>query len=1217
MDTNDFMIWNTDSAQLCSWLPSRLSLRIGLWIFLVIVPVACTGGWVLTRLQQDLVETRSYSAEVFAHQAMQAIDRVVAERSGDALVFAQLGQSRHLDPAELQKLSRQLLAAYAPFYVLAAASDSTGRIIAASHLDEAGGLTASHEVLGYSVMDAAWFHAALEGHDPVHVQEYHDDALVNLLQRDRNPVMSFSAPMRDRNGTLVGVWSAWMSLEPVRALLIDMQGKASTSTSLSLVLATSSGIPILTVGSSSRHAPAASAVSTGFSMWPSMGWRVDVYSEEKDGQRFPLGMLWGLTALIVVTGIGVISWLIQRRLLAPVSLLIAHAQAVIAHSQVVRLSTVSSSGQPQPSGLLISLLGRGDEIGELARTMDELEREVQNQFSRLVTLNGVSRTLVQELVSLPTLLTRILEAAQRLTGARYAALARFDNQEQRISGFLTRGVDEATHQAIGGLPTGKGLLGAMTKEAGIIRLKDLSQHPASSGFPPHHPPMQSFLGTAIRVHDQIFGWLYLTEKEPHAGAATLVSRDVPGKIRPEFTELDEQLISAMTYHAGAAIEIAHLFDTVEEAQRRYRAILDAVQDGIYGVDLSGRCLFINHAGAELLGYTAEELVGQVLHPLIHHTRLDGRAHANEECVIDAVLKTGQPCSLEEEVLWRRDGSACSVRCHVTPLYTKANILMGAVVAFVDLSVRKRLEAQLRQSQKMEAIGRLAGGIAHDFNNLLTVIRGYSDLLLARSDLRKDLRLSLDQIKNATDRATGLTQQLLSFSRNRDIEMRVVDVNDLVSKVASMLRRLVGEHLDFSVSLSLHPCCVKLDPIGFEQVLINLAVNARDAMPEGGRLTIQTSISDGSVSHEGTEASSEDGRMVLVTVTDTGVGMDAETQARIFEPFYTTKPPGKGTGLGLATVYRVVEQSGGTISVVSAPKAGTTFTLAFSRVLHHEPSVPVLTRNSKNWGFETILLVEDEPAVRALTKTVLSGAGYTVLEAGDGKEGLAVAQAHSGVIHLLLTDGLMPEMNGWDLARHLGRFRPELPVVFLTGYGDTAIPEFATLEQQGRILQKPVPNEVLTRTIREVLEQPVSESGAAAQPHQQAWRILVIDDDAQIRVLIEDLLKEGPHEVRSCATGQEARNCLDTFAADLLLIDMLLPGTDGIETIQEIRRYWPALPIIAMSGGGLLNVEFYLSLAKQFGAVHTLAKPFSKRGLLQAIDVAQAADGTGRASRKNP
>ncbi|MEC4889129.1 MAG: PAS domain S-box protein, partial [Nitrospira sp.] len=599
------------------------------------------------------------------------------------------------------------------------------------------------------------------------------------------------------------------------------------------------------------------------------------------------------------------------------------------------------------------------------------------------------------------------------------------------------------------------------------------------------------------------------------------------------------------------------------------------------------------------------------YPLIAGTRLLGvvavfSRHPFDEAALTAIETASKTICLGLERKraqddLRRANDELEQRVQVrTAELTQAN------EALTDQIVkREQLEQQLRQSQKMEAIGRLAGGIAHDFNNLLTIIKGYCDLTLAKPNLRNDLRQSVEQINKATDRATGLTQQLLSFSRSQNVETKVVDVNDLVSNISSLLRRLVGEHIRFSESLTVQPCYAKLDAIGFEQVLINLVANARDAMPDGGQLTIRTALG-GPLEGKGPQKMSGHGETVLVMVSDTGIGMDAATQARIFEPFYTTKPVGKGTGLGLATAYGTVEKSGGTIFVASAPGAGTTFTLAFPRVAAPEMSRERPAGSGNGRGSETILLAEDDPQVRALTKAVLIGAGYTVLEAGHGKEGLAMAQAYSGVIHLLLTDGLMPEMNGWDLARALTVLRPDLRVLFLTGYVDTAIPEYATLEQQGRVLHKPISNDVLTRTIREVLDRPGTTAAVAASLRRPVWHILVVDDDAQIRTMIEDLLTDEPCEVRTCATAQEARRCLQGYAADVLLVDMLMPDTDGVETIQTVQRDWPALKIIAMSGGGAVNAEIYLSLAKKFGARDTLRKPFSKRDLLRAIETVAAA-----------
>ena len=1190
---------NPVNGSVPGWVPSRLSLKIGFGIFLLVIPLVGTSLWVLTLAQRDLAETKFSSAEVEAQQAVAILDRLVFERYGDAVVFSHLSQSRPFEHASLETLTDQLLTAYAPYYALALVTDSSGRIIAASKMEGRGQAARAQEVIGQSVKDEPWFQQTLAGLEPVEVEDYHDDPLVNRTSRDHSPVMSFSALIRDRNGNPLGVWPARMALTPLRDVLIGSQARAATSAAPSLTLKTLSGSPILAIGPASSGTPAATVVSSGFSMWPGLGWRVEVYPPKLEtGRGLRVWALWGATSLLVLGGIVALGFVIQRRLLAPVSHLIAHAQAVIAQSQVLPVSPDSYSLMPPVSSLPGALLESQDELGELARTMATMEREVQNQIVQLTALTVISRALVQEAVSLPALLTRILQAAQQLTGARYAALAIFDEQGTEIKEFITLGIDEETRQRMGTLPTGKGLLGALAKESGVLRLKDLGQHPSSVGFPPHHPPMHSFLGTAIRIHDRSFGWIYLTEKQARSSLGGLTNEKKATEPL-EFTKMDEQLISVLTYQASAAIEVAHLLDDVTATQSRYRAILDAVQDGIYGLDLSGRCLFINQAGAQMLGYGPDDLVGQVLHPLIHHTCKDGTAYTLESCPIMSSLRTGQPCELEEDMLWRRDGTAFTVRYVVTPLRSAEQAPIGVVVTFADLTERTLLESQLRQSQKMEAMGRLAGGIAHDFNNLLTIIKGYSELLLAKTNMRKDAWMKIEQIKKAADRATGLTNQLLSFSRNQELETKVVDVNEIVSSTASLLQRLLGEQIRCSVVLAFHPCFATLDAVGLEQILINLAVNARDAMPDGGELTIKTAITPQKPALAGAPSL---GESITLTVTDTGVGMDASTQARIFEPFFTTKAIGKGTGLGLATVYRVVERSGGSITVTSVVGAGTTFTITLPQSVSSSQPIPLVqTAVDECWGFETILLVEDDPAVRALTKTVLEGNGYTVLEAENGAAGLARAAAHSGEIHLLLTDGIMPEMNGWALARQLKQVRPDLRVLFLTGYADTTIPDCESFEELGDILQKPVANEVLARKVREVLERPLSETGSHLAPRRQALRILVVDDDAQIRAMIEALLTAEQYEVKTCASGTEALECLGDYRADLLLIDMLMPERDGIETVQQVRKAWPNLKAIAMSGGGSVESGFYLSLATQFEVTHTLAKPFSKQELLSVID----------------
>ncbi len=381
------------------------------------------------------------------------------------------------------------------------------------------------------------------------------------------------------------------------------------------------------------------------------------------------------------------------------------------------------------------------------------------------------------------------------------------------------------------------------------------------------------------------------------------------------------------------------------------------------------------------------------------------------------------------------------------------------------------EEQLRQAQKMEAVGRLAGGVAHDFNNLLTIINGYGEIVLAGLPEGNPVRGLVAQMKQAGDRAASLTRQLLAFSRQQVIVPQILDLNGVVTDAAKLLRRLIGEDIELTTALDPALGRVKADPGQVEQVLMNLAVNARDAMPAGGTLTVETA----NVERDG-------GRYVLLRVADTGCGMDAATKARVFEPFFTTKGPGKGTGLGLSVVHGVVQQAGGRIEVDSEPGRGTTFRvylpLEENAVPRQKPAaVPV----SSPGGTETLLLVEDEEAVRGLTRMTLEAGGYRVLEASHGAEALRLAERHAEPIHLLVTDVVMPGMSGRELADRLTASRPGLRVLYLSGYTDDAVVRNGVLEAGVAFLQKPFGVDALARKVREVLDRPAANGQGKPDP----------------------------------------------------------------------------------------------------------------------------------------
>jgi PAS domain S-box-containing protein len=434
-----------------------------------------------------------------------------------------------------------------------------------------------------------------------------------------------------------------------------------------------------------------------------------------------------------------------------------------------------------------------------------------------------------------------------------------------------------------------------------------------------------------------------------------------------------------------------------------------------------------------------------------------------------VMVTGEPLLNVEEALTRPGGRKAVVLASKAPLGDATGAAVGVLGVYLDITEHKRLEDHLRQSQKMDAVGQLAGGVAHDFNNLLTVITGYGDLALASLPTDHPARAQVAEMVAAGQRAATLTRQLLAFSRKQVLAPKVFDLNRVVAETEKMLRRVIGEDIALATALQPGVGHVRADPGQIEQVVLNLALNARDAMPTGGRLTIETRDVELDESYARTNSEVRPGRYVLLAVSDTGCGMTEEVKRHVFEPFFTTKGPGKGTGLGLATVYGVVKQSGGSVKVYSESGVGTTFKVYLPRV-----ELPVTVGQSTPpqflpRGAETVLVAEDDAGVRGLTCLALRGFGYEVLEAGNGEDAVQVLDAHPGPIHLLLTDVVMPGMGGRVLAERVAARHPEARVLYVSGYTDDAVVRHGILEEQVEFLAKPFTPLVLACKVRNVLD----------------------------------------------------------------------------------------------------------------------------------------------------
>ena len=644
---------------------------------------------------------------------------------------------------------------------------------------------------------------------------------------------------------------------------------------------------------------------------------------------------------------------------------------------------------------------------------------------------------------------------------RYAIERKGSEKSVRDSEARLRAIIDTALDALIGM-NAKGMITEWNPRAerifGWHRWEAIGQHLADLIIPPryreaHQLGLRHFMGTGI--------------------GPVLNRRVELTCLRRDGTEFPVELSISPLRHGKTYVFNAFLSDITErkraeEVRVQLASIVESSEDAIISKTLDGIVTSWNKAATRIFGYTAADVIGKPIGFLIPQDRVD------EESQIIERVKQGEHVTHFETVRRRKDGKEIDIALTISPIADEAGMIIGFSKIACDITGQKNLEAQLRQSQKMEGVGQLAGGIAHDFNNLLTVINGYSDMVLGELDFSNLFaRNGIQQIKEAGHRAASLTRQLLMFSRQQVLEPKVLDLNDIVSNIGKLLRRLIGE--DITQVLCLHPALgrVKVDPGQMEQIIMNLAVNARDAMPGGGQLTIETENVELDNTYARTHALVQPGPYVMLAVSDTGFGMDADTQGRIFEPFFTTKGPGSGTGLGLATVDGIVKQNGGHIWVYSELGKGTTFKIYLPRVeqAHEEPE-PGVAMAELFHGSETVLLVEDDEMVRALSQAILERYGYHVLAARNVHDALRFAQEGPEQIHLLLTDIIMPEMNGLELAKRIQSIRPEIKVLFMSGYTDKVISSTAALEPGTAFLQKPFTPQTLRHKLHEMLN-PIS------------------------------------------------------------------------------------------------------------------------------------------------
>ncbi len=711
----------------------------------------------------------------------------------------------------------------------------------------------------------------------------------------------------------------------------------------------------------------------------------------------------------------------------------------------------------------------------IPEALDRLESMVSDNSDQVARVQRLKQLMIDRLSGLSSLPARIPEGT-RATAHPALAQSRQNLEEIRaqINGildqenqFLERRTAQASRVSrsgfvviAGGLllvPLGA-ILGMLLFTSAISRRIEVLQENArrlARGLPVSLTPSGS--DEIGRLEQSLFeAGTLLADRERQL-------RHVADGLEARVAERTADLAAANRALQGEIEERSRTEAQLAEANNRLRVVIDSSPLAIIRLDLDGRVLSWSCGAERIYGWSEPEVLGKPL-PTVPDQRMDFFHEAL------AGAARGETLTGVQSICQRKDGTTIDSRVWTAPLADAQGHIREIMAIFEDFSGQRKLEEQFAQSQKMEAIGRLAGGVAHDFNNVITVVSGYGQMVLEGVGEDPVLREAAGEILKAADRAAALSGQLLTFSRRQSIQPRVIELPALVLNIERMLGRVIGEDIELKTILQTGTAPVRVDPGQMEQVLMNLAVNARDAMPHGGKLTIETANVYLDESYAREHAGIQAGPYVMLAVSDTGNGMDAETRRHLFEPFFTTKDRGKGTGLGLSTVYGIVKQHGGDIWVYSELDKGTVFKVYLPQVIAAAVAASAEgTKAAATLGTETVLVVEDEAVVRRLVCDILNVHGYTVLEAESGAKALEISQAHESKIDLLVTDVVMPKMNGRDLAEAMVLLLPEVKVLFLSGYTDQVVIEHGVLDAGAEFLQKPFSPETLAQKVRAVLD----------------------------------------------------------------------------------------------------------------------------------------------------
>jgi PAS domain S-box-containing protein len=850
---------------------------------------------------------------------------------------------------------------------------------------------------------------------------------------------------------------------------------------------------------------------------------------------------------------------------------------------------------------------------ELRSARDELREKTRV----LEAVNQIGLALASQL-AIDALLQLVTDSATRLVGAEFGAFFYNTVNEQGDAFMLytLSGADRKNFEHLP-LPRATTLFGSTFRGEGVIRAADIQLHPAYGksspyfGMPPNHLPVRSYLAVPVVSRDgQVFGGLFFGHSAigvfnaQHEAALILIAaqsavaiekarlltaaqqaRQAAEEARSAAEQAKEELARANeTLEAKVAERTAALYQSEQQFQQLVMGITDCA---IYMMDPNGFIVSWNAGAERIKGYAATEIVGK--HFSTFYTQED-RESGLPQRALAVALEEGK----FENENWRvrKDGTRFWASVLIDPIRDGNGQLIGFAKITRDMTERRAIQEQLHQSQKMEAIGQLTGGVAHDFNNLLTVILGNLDTLwrqLPAGETR--LRHCVDQAMRGAQRAATLTSQLLAFARRQPLNPKPTDVNRLVTGVSDLIHRTLGESIAVETVLGAGLWKVEVDPHQLESALLNLAVNSRDAMHDGGKLTLETANAHVDEQYAIRYPEIHPGQYALICVSDTGIGMSPEVMARAFDPFFTTKPIGEGTGLGLSQVFGFVKQSGGHIKLYSEIGQGTTVKIYLPRLVGAEETAeePELSVERRGDLQETVLVVEDEDDVRVYSTETLRDLGYTVLDARDGPSALRVLEQHPEVT-VLFTDVGLPGINGRQLVDEACRQHPGLKVLFTTGYARNAIVHQGRIEPGVELLVKPFTRAQLAGRIRAVID---ARSCFGDGQHVA----LIVEDEPLVRGYITEALEALGFVTAAAASAREGLATAERLKSmELAVVDIGLPDRNGLELAADLRGRWPDLKLVIASGYG----EQALGRFHSDGRVTHLAKPFDADGIQRAL-----------------